>query len=354
MYDVAIIGLGPAGSTLARLLSRNLKVIALDKKHSRGDEGFHKPCGGLLAPDAQKALSRFHLTLPLDVLVSPQIFSVRTIDINTGIVRHYQRFYVNLDRHRFDLWLKSLIPEHVEIRHDTRCAQITPMQGDCGYQISFMQQGRPQYIEARYLVGADGAGSLVRKTFYPNAGIRTYLSIQQWFKDLHTTPFYSCVFDSDTTDCYAWGLSKGDSFIFGGAFKPHNARERFEELKRKLHPYGFQLEDPYKTEACLVLRPEGLTDCFSGRNGIFLIGEAAGLVSPSSLEGISHAFNSALELSSVLNTESGDPNRLYCRRMRKIKHRLVMKNLKSPFMYFPPLRRVVMGSGIASIKVLPG
>lgn len=47
MYDIAIIGLGPAGATLSRLLSKEYKVLALDrKKEERG-----KCCGGLLSPD---------------------------------------------------------------------------------------------------------------------------------------------------------------------------------------------------------------------------------------------------------------------------------------------------------------
>jgi flavin-dependent dehydrogenase len=32
IYDLAIIGLGPAGSTLTRLLDPGLKVVCLDKK----------------------------------------------------------------------------------------------------------------------------------------------------------------------------------------------------------------------------------------------------------------------------------------------------------------------------------
>ncbi|PQN20631.1 colicin M resistance protein CbrA, partial [Shigella flexneri] len=47
-FDVAIIGLGPAGSALARKLAGKMQVIALDKKHQCGTEGFSKPCGGLL------------------------------------------------------------------------------------------------------------------------------------------------------------------------------------------------------------------------------------------------------------------------------------------------------------------
>lgn len=53
-FDVAIIGIGPAGSALARKLAGKMQVIALDKKHQCGTEGFSKPCGGLLAPDAQR------------------------------------------------------------------------------------------------------------------------------------------------------------------------------------------------------------------------------------------------------------------------------------------------------------
>ncbi|HCT6127618.1 TPA: endonuclease [Escherichia coli] len=77
-FDVAIIGLGPAGSALARKLAGKMQVIALDKKHQCGTEGFSKPCGGLLAPDAQRSFIRDGLTLPVDVIANPQIFSVKT------------------------------------------------------------------------------------------------------------------------------------------------------------------------------------------------------------------------------------------------------------------------------------
>lgn len=55
-FDVAIIGLGPAGAALARQLAGRMRVIAPDKKREQGTEGFTKPCGGLLASDAQRSL----------------------------------------------------------------------------------------------------------------------------------------------------------------------------------------------------------------------------------------------------------------------------------------------------------
>ena len=84
LYDIAIIGTGPAGATLARLLHPKYKIIAIDKKNPHGD-GFQKPCGGLICTDAQKALASFDLTLPKDVLVDPQIFAVKTISGSISI-----------------------------------------------------------------------------------------------------------------------------------------------------------------------------------------------------------------------------------------------------------------------------
>ena len=79
IYDVAVVGLGPAGSTLARLLSPKLKVIGIDKKSNQEESGFTKCCGGLLSDDAQRSMARLGLVLPKDVLVNPQIFSVERL-----------------------------------------------------------------------------------------------------------------------------------------------------------------------------------------------------------------------------------------------------------------------------------
>ena len=139
MYDIAIIGLGPAGSTLARLLDKKFKIIAIDKKKENESDGFQKPCGGLLAPDAQKSLIRFNLTLPVQVLADPQIFSVKTIDVKSNLYCNYQRTYINVDRHKFDLWLKSLIPENVEIKNDTYCKSVKKLKDH--YLITYVENG---------------------------------------------------------------------------------------------------------------------------------------------------------------------------------------------------------------------
>jgi hypothetical protein len=74
MYDIIIIWLGPAWATLARLLKNNYKVLAIDRKNNK----ISKCCWSLLSPDVQKIPAKFDLCLPKNVLVNPQIFSVRT------------------------------------------------------------------------------------------------------------------------------------------------------------------------------------------------------------------------------------------------------------------------------------
>ena len=81
IYDIAIIGAGPAGSVFAKEIAElrpDLKITLIDAQ----SPDSAKPCGGLLAPDAQKLLARFDLVLPKSILEDPQIFAVETIDIN--------------------------------------------------------------------------------------------------------------------------------------------------------------------------------------------------------------------------------------------------------------------------------
>lgn len=348
-FDIAVIGLGPAGSTFARLLDKKLKVIAFDKKDS-SDDSFKKPCGGLLAPDAQKFFARFGLTLPSDVLASPQIFSVKTIDLKTDYVRHYQRSYTNMDRHLFDLWLQSLIPDNVEVHAPVSCSTIT--QTADGYEITVMEKGYKNVYHARNIVAADGANSLVRRTFFPKHNIKTYMSVQQWFNDEHSAPFYSCIFDNRLTDCYAWGLSKNSYFIFGGAFPVKNARDKFETMKQKLKAYDFKLDNPVKTEACMVLSPSAPWQLCTGKDGCFLIGEAAGFISPSSLEGLSYAFESAYILSRLFNQKENITARDYRKASFFLILKITLKMLKKPFIMGSFLRKIIMRSGISSLRII--
>lgn len=74
MYDIAIVGAGPAGATLARLIAKRYKVLLIDKRRltaEAADPWRQKCCGGLLAPDAQKILAQFGRRIQLRISERP-------------------------------------------------------------------------------------------------------------------------------------------------------------------------------------------------------------------------------------------------------------------------------------------
>ena len=114
---------------------------------------------------------------------------------------------------------------------------------------------------------------------------------------------------------------------------------------------GFVFSEAVKIEACLVNRPRSLKELCVGVDNVYLVGEAAGFISPSSLEGISFALISGEMLAQSFN--SGDnPGKRYKKLTKKIYLKILGKILKCPFMYNPLLRKAVMRSGIRSIKVI--
>lgn len=360
IYDVAIIGMGPAGSMCARTLDTDhLRVIAFDRKplDPLVEDAFHKNCGGLLAPDAQKVLAELDLNMPKHVLVDPQIFSVTTLDCATSMERSYQRMYLNVDRQKFDCWLMDEASDGVDLHASSVVTQVTRAElpdGTQGFALAYRgnDETEMKQILARFVVGADGAHSAVRTLVYPHASIRTYLSIQQMFKETHPLPFYACIFDPEITDCYSWGLSKDGYFIFGGAYPLKGARELLEKQKKKLAKWGYRFGEVKKTLSCQVLRPQKWGDFYTGEKGALLVGEAAGFISASSLEGISSALKSGTLAAQAIN--EGGAGSAVCKRYHsatfKLRLKLLLKVFKCPFMYWPPLRALIMKSGLSALK----
>lgn len=353
MYDIAIIGAGPAGSTLARLIGGKFKVILIEKRDLENKEtksSIKKCCGGLLAPDAQKMIAKLGLGLPKDILVNPQLFAVRTIDVNTNLERLYQRFYINMDREKFDKWLVSIIPSCVDKRFNSLFKGFEEIQG--GYKIRFIQNEKEMSVKARIIVGADGAFSKVRRMICKDKNDpQTYIAIQEWFESSEYLPYFTAIFDKEISDFYSWIIPKENYILLGSALKPkNNTRQKYNLLKSKLEKLGFDFNRKVKTEGAYIYRPRRVSHLFLGRDGIVLIGEAAGAISPSSAEGFSYAFRSSLYLAQSLEEGMEGFLERYKQKAKEIKFNLLIKNLKSPVMYNPFLRKLAMRSSLQSIQ----
>lgn len=100
------------------------------------------------------------------------------------------------------------------------------------------------------------------------------------------------------------------------------------------------------------MAPKKFSNFCCGKDNSFLIGEAAGFISPSSYEGISYAFDSAYILSKVLNSEISSPNQKYKSKTLKIRLKIFTKIIKAKILYNPFLRKMIMKSGISNINII--
>ena len=114
---------------------------------------------------------------------------------------------------------------------------------------------------------------------------------------------------------------------------------------------GISFGEPLKTEACLVCSPKHLSDFVTGTGNVFLIGEAAGFISASSLEGFSSAFTSGTMLAKAFL--KGDENKIdktYRKLTRSLRFKLRRKVFKHDIIFNPALRKLIMKTGITAIK----
>jgi geranylgeranyl diphosphate/geranylgeranyl-bacteriochlorophyllide a reductase len=300
IYDVAVIGGGPAGAIAAEDMARaGHRVLLLDRP------GKIKPCGGAIPPRAMRDFAippgQIVARARSARMVSP---TDRAIDmpINGGFVGM-------VDRETFDPWLRErAAAAGADLVHGTFDRYDENKDGTVSF--SFMPSepdgSNPRdavalTVTTRFLIGADGARSKVARQAFGAAGeapcVFAYHEIIDSPADSGHMMGAGGAFDPArcdvwyqgelSPDFYAWIFPHGEqtSVGVGSANKGFSLRGAVRRLREKT---GLDACETVRTEgAPIPLKPLKKWD--NGRN-LVLAGDAAGVVAPASGEGIYYAM----------------------------------------------------------------
>ncbi len=285
MYDAIVVGGGPAGATAAEDLVRSgYRVALLDR------DGRIKPCGGAIPP---RLIADFDI--PDDQLIA-RITTARMISptgrkVDIGIENG---FVGMVDRKDFDPFLRDRAEAAGAVRHTGTFLRIEREGTRTFTHYRDKATGEERRLESRYVIGADGARSRVAEQEIPAGGTTPLVFA---YHEIIAAPEASEQYDparcdvvydgAISPDFYGWVFPHGASASVGmGTYvKSVDLKQATAALRASSGLAG--CETLRREGAPIPLKPLAKWD--NGRD-VVLAGDAAGVVAPSSGEGIYYAM----------------------------------------------------------------
>ena len=317
LYDVIIIGAGPAGTSCAYNLKRKnpkLRVLLVDKaKFPR-----YKPCGGGVSPE---------VTQYLDYDLSPAINYVchEVVMVTQGkhiTSTQYPLWMVR--REQFDHFLLSKAQAlGVEFIHSCEVRDV--IQTAVGTTV-ITPIG--EFTATVIVLAEGGRGKLAKYLRFPcKTKIFAAMEYEHYTQEL----IGKLYIDFDYNDNgYAWNFPKMDGLSLGiGGFikgrslgkvglpqklKEYSRQFRVQELEKPyLHGHPIQL---YAGHTSLV------------RGNILLIGEIAGCVDPLTAEGIRPAIKSGYLAASIIDQALAEQKLSILKKYEKVFHKQIGRDFQ--------------------------
>ncbi len=321
-YDVVIIGAGPAGCSAARSLSRKFSVLLIDSKPLPRN----KACGGILTQEAADLI--LPLKPPEKIFSRPKKMRINYFDFETGGEAVSEEEFYNVERKEFDSWMLSWVEKNnVSVCEKTTLIDFSQLNKSGMISLVLESNGHIRQLMTKHIIGCGGALSGVRKKI-GFTKVPYYLGMQEYMRGCNLT---NTIFirDTEVTDFYCWLIPKGSRVLIGGGILPHDANKKFALFKKKISK-KYNLKGTGDLLPGVALRPASLSEIFLGRGDVLLAGEAAGLISPSSCEGISFALQSGRFAAEAINDSPSNPLPLYKSKCKVLVDRLRSKFAKPP------------------------